>query len=73
LDLRHHEVVFDSGLLLFVADELLDRNAGSARQQKRMAKETDADGAGAGRGRALRNARAIATGARIIANGFSRS
>ena len=31
---------FDSGLLLFVADELLDRDAGSARKPDRMAEKT---------------------------------
>ena len=35
---------FDTGLLLFVADELLDRDAGSARKPDRMAQEADADG-----------------------------
>ena len=39
-------MVFDSGLLLFVADELLDRNAGSARKPDRMAEPTQADGSG---------------------------
>ena len=30
---------FDTGLLLFVADELIDRDAGSARKTDRMAEE----------------------------------
>jgi hypothetical protein len=35
---------FDSGLFLFLADELLDRDAGSARKPDRMAQEADPDG-----------------------------
>ena len=37
---------FDSGLFLFLPDELLDRDAGSARKPDRMAQEADGGGSG---------------------------